>query len=69
MPPTNANSIEEQINKESGKIGFEQVQTYNASTSMLETTSNYKHKEYEFEKSLQIKEQKRKERIRKEIEK
>ena len=36
---------------------------------MLETTSNYKHKQYEFQKSLQIKEQKRKERIRKEIEK
>ena len=36
---------------------------------MLKTTSSYKHKQYEIQKSLRIKEERRKERIRKEIEK
>ena len=69
MPSAKATSAEDQINKSVGKLGFEQLQTYNASTSMLQTTSDYKHKQYEFQKSLRIKEQRRKERIRKEVEK
>ena len=71
MLPAKALSIEEQINKKEfdGKIGFEQLQSFHGYTSSLTTLSDYKHKQYQYVKAMKLKEERRKERLKKEVEK
>ena len=71
MLPAKALSIEEQINKKEfdGKIGFEQLQSFHGYTSNLTTLSDYKHKQYQYVKAMKLKEERRKERLKKEVEK
>ena len=71
MLPAKALSIEEQINKKEfdGKIGFEQLQSFHGYISNLTTLSDYKHKQYQYVKAMKLKEERRKERLKKEVEK
>jgi hypothetical protein len=71
MIPAKVLTIEEQINKKEfkGTVGFEQLQAFHGYTSNLNSKSDYKHKQYIYTKNMKLKEQRRKERMRKEVEK